>query len=1245
MNGCAGRSQSVPCSGIGNAFYSERVQQECVLDAARPQNLPQPIADGDVGGAIQNGISTPVVYGPQRSIECTGKGRGGGSAGLMPEPNTPGPTGLQHGMRTEGRMPQQAVPRLEMVAPTPESSAVSNGADGLQRALESELVEFLRKQNAHLLDELTAMRGKLDHLGAGVVPRSDGAISGASGNGSWELASGPTERQGRQGSRTPRSRTRVHVPSPERRVKNDGIRFTPNGTRVPDHPPPSDSPRVPAPPMPPFPTVNDDSKLEMYDTCESKPRAKNGDVAWKPCSERDVPSAAEAKQLWLAREGRAIQSVWDSIPVSPAFRNSAYWASGFEGRDNRFHGLPPDQAFDRQPWAGSRLEGDRALQRVLGDPRCQDRAFAAAAHGDHFEQGRAPAVLGDHQCHDRAFQHGPFHGEARAPALHGEHHDQGRAAFLHGDVPGRGRAPHQVDDGLHGLRDSGPRDSCHLPRHDGVGGDYGGGRPSPWSDGGVTNLNTKAELPDLPSTASPLQFGDWIHLSTPVLKDISSVSARWWELTWREAKAYYQDWQRSTPLARIQITPKLPDELGMPQYQRTEQRGVQMLLKAIPAAEQQALVTDRILSSTAILYKLLVRFQPGGAGEKQILLQQLTTMPKTTTVTEVAEALRNWRRHFGRALEVEAILPDGVLLLKALDGPIQQLGALDPQAAFRLAQSRMQLRLDEHPSQDTLWSFSQCLLAEAETLCLLQSTPEGPVTPLKLKQLDAATPSPQVPNASNASSSGQTGNNKGKGTGTADVPCKWFRGDQGCRAGKTCRFSHSWDGITDKNSRCWLCGSKEHRKQECKLRGGNPSSKPKPGESGANSGGGSGGGKEKSAASKQAPKPALNEMTSSTATTSPGSVETEASSAPKSSGNDDAKVNNKGDDGAKGVSEQLLHEATQLLKAMRGPTQTPKLNVMQVTQLAASDPAEKSWYLLDSGATHALRPACSREEWQDAHATTVMLAQGSTSQFRLKIGTRVLLTNPDNKEDEAFIVPMSGLPELGYVVEWTSGQCHVRHPKGRDLNVEVRSGCPMISQEDGREIIQQLEALQIHQLKKMLVVKALKDNPELLVGSLDVEAAITLKLQSLFPDLPMDILGRIVPDLSLMKSQDYGAVLPWNRRKRKRLAKARHVVLHLFSGPDHRFWEQRLSNSKTEVLCLDLQGPTKANLLDASVFSYVLAIAASGRLRCLIGGPPCRTVSALRYQGDNGPPVLRTPEHPTGFLSWLPLISSGSTRM
>eukprot|EP00435_Cladocopium_sp_Y103_P050908 s3841_g15.t1 len=161
------------------------------------------------------------------------------------------------------------------------------------------------------------------------------------------------------------------------------------------------------------------------------------------------------------------------------------------------------------------------------------------------------------------------------------------------------------------------------------------------------------------------------------------------------------------------------------------------MLKAIPSAEQQALVTDRVLTSTAIIYKLLVRFQPGGPGEKQILLQQLTSFPKSKTIQEVAAAIRNWRRHFGRAQEVEATLPDAILLLKALDVPLQQLGAMNHQAAVRLSQSRMELQLDQELTQRTLWAFSQCLLAEAETLALCQatSTTTAESAPLKLKQM------------------------------------------------------------------------------------------------------------------------------------------------------------------------------------------------------------------------------------------------------------------------------------------------------------------------------------------------------------------------------------------------------------------------------------------------------------------------------------------------------------------------------
>jgi hypothetical protein len=39
-----------------------------------------------------------------------------------------------------------------------------------------------------------------------------------------------------------------------------------------------------------------------------------------------------------------------------------------------------------------------------------------------------------------------------------------------------------------------------------------------------TTMNTKGELPDLPADSSPLQFGDWLHLIAPIMKDISGAA-------------------------------------------------------------------------------------------------------------------------------------------------------------------------------------------------------------------------------------------------------------------------------------------------------------------------------------------------------------------------------------------------------------------------------------------------------------------------------------------------------------------------------------------------------------------------------------------------------------------------------------------------------------------------------------------------------------------------------------------------
>ena len=135
-------------------------------------------------------------------------------------------------------------------------------------------------------------------------------------------------------------------------TKQNGLRYTPNGTRVPDGPPPVADDEKPLPPVPPFPEqvrnagepqqtsfvsgCNDG--LDIYDTCESKPKVKNGDMSWKPTAEKDGPlSASEAKQVWLEREVRSLKVALDRVAIPQAVPQSGYWNSGFDYGDHSKH--------------------------------------------------------------------------------------------------------------------------------------------------------------------------------------------------------------------------------------------------------------------------------------------------------------------------------------------------------------------------------------------------------------------------------------------------------------------------------------------------------------------------------------------------------------------------------------------------------------------------------------------------------------------------------------------------------------------------------------------------------------------------------------------------------------------------------------------------------------------------------------------------------------------------------------------
>ena len=99
--------------------------------------------------------------------------------------------------------------------------------------------------------------------------------------------------------------------------------------------------------------------------------------------------------------------------------------------------------------------------------------------------------------------------------------------------------------------------------------------------------------------------------------------------------------------------------------------------------------------------------------------------------------------------------------------------------------------------------------------------------------------------------------------------------------------------------------------------------------------------------------------------------------------------------------------------------------------LSGWENAEDDFMLPDSGATHALRPAKDDQEWQLGLTTTVQLAEDSTDQFRLKKGTKILLSSPATTN--ARIIPMGGLADLDFSLEWTGSQCRFKDDEGREI--------------------------------------------------------------------------------------------------------------------------------------------------------------------------------------------------------------------
>ena len=311
-------------------------------------------------------------------------------------------------------------------------------------------------------------------------------------------------------------------------------------------------------------------------------------------------------------------------------------------------------------------------------------------------------------------------------------------------------------------------------------------------------------LPTLPEPAdsAPIDLADWLTLIEPAMTDLSDSSGQWWELVVDEARKWYSHYIHLRPLQRATCVIEPSLELQKPKWVRVEKRAISMMLAAVPTSVKEELVATRALSPLRLVSKLMVLYQPGGTHERSIILRQLEEPSEATSPAEACAGLRKWMRWLRRASDIGLNLPDSTILMKGIMRLSQKVLAQQPDLQFRCSLVRNTLQLDTIPTEETVKTYAEHLLAELEQL-MHRVRPKTAGAPRAGNQGGG----PEVKAAFVDENKGE-GNPDGKSPGI----CKYFRTDGGCRRGAACRWQHQAE---PGEKRCYVCGATNHYAKDC----------------------------------------------------------------------------------------------------------------------------------------------------------------------------------------------------------------------------------------------------------------------------------------------------------------------------------------------------------------------------------------------------------------------------------------------
>lgn len=594
-----------------------------------------------------------------------------------------------------------------------------------------------------------------------------------------------------------------------------------------------------------------------------------------------------------------------------------------------------------------------------------------------------------------------------------------------------------------------------------------------------------------------------------------------------------------------------------------------MMLQALPEGVREELIASRRMSSYGIITYLHLAYCPGGVQEKQQLLKNLEEPLEVQALSDLPAAIRRWMRWQRRSKEIGAVMPDPSILLKGLNRMSKRVLDTHKELQFRISLARNTLGVDTMPTETAVTSFATHLLAECEQASFLEKKTPGPRPDApKLKAFDGA--------------EGEKGKGKGKG-GEEDrgeeerkKKCKFYLTEGGCRKGKACSRDHNQ---RDDKRRCWNCGGVDHMQPACTRPrtsdgGGSPSRQKMMRE------------EEKSATSTQ-PRTEEEAAGSDASPVVKGLLE----EANKMLKNLQSTTNSSTTLSTSSQAEKEVDERQELLNRLQH--QLNSLRVFKINKVSRGGVHG----LLDSGATHPMRPIKAEEQGLDYPMVEVTLANGDVTRLRMSAGG-AMLTEDDTLEP---IVPMGLLTQkLNCTVSWKKEGLEVVHPQRGKLEITEIHGCPQLSRRLALQLIQEIEEKN----------QGMRKEP----GRCEEEVGWMKKLverHEVLSKLPSWIKDRLVVDPGTWSS------IPVNRRWRKRLQRD-GFMLHVYAGEEEGFtlkkaWTQ-IGGSDQALVEIDIKRGKEHDMLkDQGVYSGLLLAALQGKLDAVVGGPNCRTRSVLRH--------------------------------